>query len=764
MEAPLPPPAEGAGPAELLLLVEYGSDWLLCPEALPCREVCLTGLLAATNCSARFGDAARVCLSTDSTVAARERGEGVQMALLREVLLGKAELPGFGMLPSGWVPEAVRRATLVHHMICTAATPEAVLRVFVHAGRAPPDSDEVAVAAAMQSAIYGVGATAFERLDVLLTAGAPFAPREVSSAHDLAMAVLTSPAAPQRLTKAALGLLGALARWGAAGDEQRLPLDVATDLMPHVVAAAATPEALGATRARAGAASWLHRWLLECSTDDPNCTLHAPPLIAAGGAALAANIMRAELDHAVALAASREAWGGAITVSYAVRLLVVCLIADVHASLLAAGGLQALTRTLLLAMERATAGSCMTASDSASVHFFMMSVLATVLLPGVEAPLFEAGALTDSLAAVAAARVLEDAVAALRNDDADPSNKQYVGARVWSGCLTHAHAWPGGGAATLAARADAAGVAAALTQAVTMLRRRRNEHARIPVAIAEVQTAQRLLRTLTDEVRGVDAARAAEALLAEEAATADAATRKAAARKASADARRAAAAAEKAAAAEQAAAAQAAVQAAQAAQAAEAAARRAERQAAAQAARAEAEAAANAAAAAAEAQRQQAAQAAAQRAARRDAAAAQAAQAAAAATRARVQQSGASAVRDTQHGPQPPEPEMQRASDALIGELFPWMRLHDDDKSADTIAAPRAQSSAAAAAAGGAGSDDGDDGSCVICLDAARTTALVPCGHALLCASCAAKVLATMARACPVCRSTATSSRQVAAA
>jgi hypothetical protein len=45
MEAPLPPPAADAGPAELLLLVEYGSDWL-CPEAPPCIEVCLTGLAA----------------------------------------------------------------------------------------------------------------------------------------------------------------------------------------------------------------------------------------------------------------------------------------------------------------------------------------------------------------------------------------------------------------------------------------------------------------------------------------------------------------------------------------------------------------------------------------------------------------------------------------------------------------------------------------------------------------------------------------------
>jgi hypothetical protein len=45
------------------------------------------------------------------------------------------------------------------------------------------------------------------------------------------------------------------------------------------------------------------------------------------------------------------------------------------------------------------------------------------------------------------------------------------------------------------------------------------------------------------------------------------------------------------------------------------------------------------------------------------------------------------------------------------------------------------------------------------CMDAPRTAALVPCGHALLCDACAAKVLATAAPLCPVCRVVATGVR-----
>jgi hypothetical protein len=114
--------------------------------------------------------------------------------------------------------------------------------------------------------------------------------------------------------------------------------------------------------------------------------------------------------------------------------------------------------------------------------------------------------------------------------------------------------------------------------------------------------------------------------------------------------------------------------------------------------------------------------------------------------------------------PLPPADE-GRASDALLVQLFPWMRLADDAPPAPPPpAAPPGGSAAgsSAGAAGGAGADDdddGDDGSCVICMDAPRSAALLPCDHALLCDACAFAVLRSATKACPVCRVAATGVR-----
>jgi hypothetical protein len=109
----------------------------------------------------------------------------------------------------------------------------------------------------------------------------------------------------------------------------------------------------------------------------------------------------------------------------------------------------------------------------------------------------------------------------------------------------------------------------------------------------------------------------------------------------------------------------------------------------------------------------------------------------------------------------------QRATDAELAALFPWMFIGAEPPAADATAAAAdaidavASSAASSAAAAGAAaaSDDGDDGCCAICMDAARDTALEPCGHALLCASCASAVLHTAAPFCPVCRVPATGCR-----
>ena len=50
----------------------------------------------------------------------------------------------------------------------------------------------------------------------------------------------------------------------------------------------------------------------------------------------------------------------------------------------------------------------------------------------------------------------------------------------------------------------------------------------------------------------------------------------------------------------------------------------------------------------------------------------------------------------------------------------------------------------------------GGDNSCVICLDATRTTAFIPCGHLACCHQCAAGVTA-----CPVCRAAFTRTQTI---
>ena len=100
------------------------------------------------------------------------------------------------------------------------------------------------------------------------------------------------------------------------------------------------------------------------------------------------------------------------------------------------------------------------------------------------------------------------------------------------------------------------------------------------------------------------------------------------------------------------------------------------------------------------------------------------------------------------------EAEHEPASDEQLAALFPHLFF----AGAPTISAVAAQPPDGGVAPA---SDDGDDGSCVICMDCDRTTALVPCGHVLLCELCADKVLCATEPACPVCRVTTTGCRNL---
>ena len=66
-------------------------------------------------------------------------------------------------------------------------------------------------------------------------------------------------------------------------------------------------------------------------------------------------------------------------------------------------------------------------------------------------------------------------------------------------------------------------------------------------------------------------------------------------------------------------------------------------------------------------------------------------------------------------------------------------------------AVPGAQHSQPAEPPWAPGSDRLDN-KCILCIDEARCMALVPCGHAVLCVTCAELVMQEQPRTCPICR------------
>merc|ERR1712039_893925 len=78
-------------------------------------------------------------------------------------------------------------------------------------------------------------------------------------------------------------------------------------------------------------------------------------------------------------------------------------------------------------------------------------------------------------------------------------------------------------------------------------------------------------------------------------------------------------------------------------------------------------------------------------------------------------------------------------------------RESQDSSDAEETAEDGAQASADAPTTEQRPSDDGDPAECCVCLDKAKTHALLPCGHLCACMDCSA-FLAARNSACPVCR------------
>ena len=89
-------------------------------------------------------------------------------------------------------------------------------------------------------------------------------------------------------------------------------------------------------------------------------------------------------------------------------------------------------------------------------------------------------------------------------------------------------------------------------------------------------------------------------------------------------------------------------------------------------------------------------------------------------------------------------------------QMFPFLQLADADAAAaPPQAAPPAVPAPAvapAAAAAAAKEEEEDASLCVICLDARRCVALLPCKHLALCATPACAVMLGAPPLCPLCR------------
>jgi hypothetical protein len=654
-----------------------------------------------------------VAATTDSAAGA------ASAVLWREVLLQKCDLPGFGgVLPAAWVPEASRRRAVQEALIVSASDAGTVLRVLTSAERH-----------------ISTRVRAFNRLRLLAAAPNTWSAADVEAAHAEAVTALEfvspTPALIIWHSWLLLAVVSCVATLARRVDWVAPPSAVA--LVPVLMRACA-PYISQRNDVRADSMLWLQRWMCGCPARSLAPALHA--FVGAGGPTFAIGVLRAALaaglpahdnpaDHFDDLPAP-VAWNA---VEYALKLLMMCYASDVPDASMAIFSTTDLDVVMDILRVKHLPGA---------VLLNAISVVSATLGHAMRLPACDAG--TKLCAAVAESDAPQLAQYVLR---ARSCHKWLTcGCELWVLMCVAADIgrWPGG-APALAALATELQVQTLVGGREHLYAERR---ATLPPQASKLLAELRKLfdgeRAVAAEHAAAAAERAAAELLAEESRAGAAAAAKAAAksRKAAAaaeakrvrDEQRAAAAAE-AAAAEEAAAAAAKARADGAAAAESAAA-----VAAAAAARARTEAAA-------ERRRQQ-----------------QAKKAAAARSAAQPDAAGPATAAPPPALPLPlpvePPAEERRATDAELAALFPWMSL-------DVVQAPPPPPAASAAGShGGGGEDDGDDGSCAICMDAERSTALVPCGHTLLCATCAAAVLATAAPSCPVCRVPSTGFRAAA--
>jgi hypothetical protein len=182
------------------------------------------------------GDDVVVCLDAD----------GAASALLRDVLLRKAPLPGFGLVPADWVPAEAHSNALLLALMAASPNAAALRRVWTaqRARGGVVDADGLVAGCFMLRLM--------RLLEAVCHSGMPWSAPDVDAAHAMALdALMLAEGAAPLAAQGALQVLGRLTFYGGA------PPDI-PDALPLMLTAVRC-----ATRYEGSAAALLSRILVS---------------------------------------------------------------------------------------------------------------------------------------------------------------------------------------------------------------------------------------------------------------------------------------------------------------------------------------------------------------------------------------------------------------------------------------------------------------------------------------------------------------------
>jgi hypothetical protein len=94
----------------------------------------------------------------------------------------------------------------------------------------------------------------------------------------------------------------------------------------------------------------------------------------------------------------------------------------------------------------------------------------------------------------------------------------------------------------------------------------------------------------------------------------------------------------------------------------------------------------------------------------------------------------------------------ERARVAAEAEVAEAVKRHQLEEELAALAVRTQQVQAELGSGSGTSHSDAEETQCVVCFDAPKDHAIVPCGHQCVCAGCAEQLTKTRTPTCPVCR------------